>query len=117
MNHDQLRLFHGPTLRGPWVEHPDSPLVDRGPLDRTTCWRPLVIDGRTYRLAQDCTTNYGVGVVAHEITHLTPTDYAECDTPLRLLAAGGTGWRRNGMHHLSAQPLPSGDWLIATDGW
>jgi hypothetical protein len=34
-----------------------------------------------------------------------------------VLGPRGTGWRRNGMHHIDAHPLPSGDWLVAVDGW
>lgn len=115
--HDELRLFHAARLRGPWVEHPSSPLVDGDPAIARPAGRPLSVDGRLYRLAQNCTTDYGVGVVAREITRLTPDGYDESPTTLPVLAKGGQGWRRNGMHHLSAQRVAAGDWLIATDGW
>lgn len=114
--HDELRLFSARDLRGPWSEHPRSPIVVSNPALARPAGRLWRVDGRLFRLAQDCTTEYGTAVVAREIRTLTPDDYLEADTTTPLLGGGGTGWRRNGMHHLDIHPAPGG-WLIAADGW
>jgi len=50
-----LRLFYAAELKGPWTEHPLSPIV---PKDRIPPGRrpPFVIDG-TFTLGQDCLPN------------------------------------------------------------
>lgn len=116
-NHDELCLYHADDLLGAWVEHPRSPIVLGDPSIARPAGRVWRHGDALYRLAQDCTTDYGVGVVARRIVRLTPDDYAEDDTSVRLLGPQGTSWRRNGMHHIDAHPLPSGDWLVAVDGW
>jgi hypothetical protein len=115
--HDELCLYHADDLHGAWTEHPASPLVDGDPSIARPAGRVWQHGDGLYRLAQDCTTDYGVAVVARRITRLTPDDYAEEHTSVPVLGPRGTGWRRNGMHHIDAHPLPSGDWLVAVDGW
>lgn len=115
--HDELCLYHADDLLGEWVEHPCSPIVFRDPSVARPAGRVWRLGGTLYRLAQDCTTDYGVAVVARRIVRLTPDEYAEDDTSVPLLGPQGSGWRRNGMHHIDAQPLPSGGWLVAVDGW
>jgi hypothetical protein len=72
-----LRLFHAATLKGPWVEHPRSPIVPNDANIARPAGRPVVVDGKLYRFAQDCEPVYGAAVVAFEISTLTGTDYLE----------------------------------------
>jgi hypothetical protein len=73
---DELHLVSSATLRGPYVEHPWSPLksdvIGSRPAGRLFDWQ-----GRLIRPAQDSSTEYGYAVVFQEVTELTPTRYAE----------------------------------------
>lgn len=115
--HDELRLFHARDLGGPWSEHRCSPIVTDDPAVSRPAGHVWCLDGRTFRLAQDCTTAYRTAVVAREIIRLTPSAYVETAVAAPLLTAGAAGWRRNGMHHVDTHELPCGDWLVAADGW
>jgi hypothetical protein len=115
--HDTLRLFGASYLRGPWREHPASPLVtgDRRrarPAGRVVRWR-----GRPVRFAQDCHPRYGAGVRAFAITELSAARYREEEMPESpVLAAGERGWNARGMHHVDALRIGRGRWLAAVDG-
>lgn len=117
--HDVLRLHMAHDLRGPWIEHPQSPIVDGSPERARPAGRPLLVDGRLIRFAQDCRISYGAGVQAIEITRLDPERYAE-----RMIGAvlghgsldPAQAWTRAGMHHIDAHPLGPGRWLACVDG-
>jgi len=115
--HDTLRIYSAEELRGPWREHPASPVVSGDPSRSRPAGRPLVDGERVVRFAQDCSREYGKLVRAFEVTELTPTRYVERELPGPTLAGSGQGWNARGMHHLDAQQLPDGRWLAAVDGW
>lgn len=112
---DELLLFWADALRGPWHEHPGSPICRDAGAARPA-GRLLDLDGRLLRVAQDCERWYGERVVAAEIDELTTTRYHErrLDTPL--LAASGEGWNATGMHHLDAHAGDDGSWVCFVDG-
>lgn len=115
--HATLALYSADDLRGPWREHPASPIVreDRG--TARPAGRPRMIGGRLHRFAQDCSEAYGRHVRAFEILELTETTYREreiAESPI--LGASGSGWNRDGMHHLDAHRLPRGGWIACVDG-
>lgn len=114
---DTLHLYYADVLTGPWVEHPNSPLI----VGNANIARPggrVINDGGTlYRVGQDDDPSYGNQIRLFQITDLTRTSYLEVEvaqTPV--LGASGFGWNRDGMHHLDASPLTGGGWLAAVDG-
>ena len=116
--HDTLRLYQAPALRGPWEEHPLSPIIQANPHIARPAGR-VVRDGkRIVRFAQDCFPVYGTRVRAFEITELTASTYRE--RPATFGPLFGPSWRlwtQGGMHHVDAQRLNSHQWIAAVDGW
>lgn len=113
-----LRLFYADDLMGPWLEHPKSPVIRGDAHIARPSGRVLVIDGKVYRLAQDCDPVYGKSVNAFEVTQLTEKDYQERKVQNEpILEPGGDGWNATGMHHIDAQLMDDGKWLACVDGW
>lgn len=116
--HNNLRLFHADELAGPWLEHPESPVISGDSHIARPAGRVVVENGRILRFAQDCHPFYGLSVNAFNITELSRTTYREKPALHRpVLKASGRGWNRCGMHHLDAQPIGDGTWLACVDGW
>lgn len=116
--HDTLRLYHAPALRGPWQEHPRSPIVRTNPHIARPAGRVVRDGSRFLRFAQDCSPVYGTRVRGFEITNLTPSTYRE--RPASFWPLFGPSWRlwtQGGMHHIDAQRLNSHQWIAAVDGW
>jgi hypothetical protein len=112
---ETLRLFYARNLKGPWTEHPKSPIIEKNLETARPAGRPLVIDGTLYRLGQDCYPTYGNQVRAFQVTEISPTAYAEkmIDTPI--VKASGTGWNSDAMHHVDAHQLGPNNWIAAVD--
>jgi hypothetical protein len=115
---DTLHLFHADRLRGPWVEHRDSPVV-REDVSRSRSAGPVVVvDGAPHRYAQDNSTGYGKAVNAYRIDLLSETGYAEeMVEPAPLIDATGSGWNASGMHHVSPVEAADGSYLVVVDGY
>jgi len=114
---DTLRLFYADELRGPWTEHPESPIIEGNANIARLGGRVLVFDGRIIRYAQDDEPTYGNQVQAFEITELTTTSYREKgvgENPI--LEPGGTGWNARGMHHVDPHPIDGNKWIGSVDG-
>lgn len=115
---DVLLLYMADDLRGPWREHPRSPIV-RG--DRRLArpgGRVLVRDGQVLRFAQDGQAGYGSAVWPVVVDEISPTTYHEHvarDHPL--LSGNGLGWNARGMHQVDAQEIAPGRYLASVDGW
>jgi hypothetical protein len=112
---DTLRLFCATDFRGTWKEHPLSPIVKKDLRSARPAGRPFVLDGALYRLAQDCYPTYGRGVRAFRITDISGTTYAEKAVETPVVAASGSGWNSEGMHHVDAQRTGAGQWIAAVD--
>jgi hypothetical protein len=115
---DVLRLYGAPDVRGPWAEHPKSPLIVGNAHVARCAGRILQTDGRLIRFAQDCAPIYGNQVHAFEITSLSDTEYEErpaTDGPI--LKASGTGWNARGMHQIDVQEIRKGEWIASVDGF
>lgn len=110
-----LRLFIAGDLRGPWTEHPRSPVVEKDPNIARPAGRPLVVDGTLYRLAQDCHPTYGNQVLAFRVTEITRAAYREEMLPAPLVKATSQGWNAEAMHHVDLHPLGGNRWLAAVD--
>ena len=118
LSFDTLRLYCAEALTGPWVEHPQSPVVSGNPHIARPAGRVLVEGNRVIRFAQDCSPKYGLQVFAFEVRELTPERYAE--RPLissPILGGTGTGWNSHRMHHIDAHRLDDGQWIACVDGW
>jgi hypothetical protein len=115
---DTLRLYWANELEGPWIEHPDSPIV-RGDSSRARPGgRVIVLGNSLIRYAQNCSRLYGSEVLAFEITELTQTRYSERPLAARpVLGGSGAGWNACGMHHIDPHLLSDGRWLACVDGW
>jgi hypothetical protein len=112
-----LRLFMAPQLRGPWREHPESPVVRGDPVRARPAGRTIVHDGMPLRFAQDCSARYGSAVSAFAIVELTPSRYRERPAGAQpLLAGSGAGWNATRMHHLDSNEAGDGTWLACADG-
>jgi hypothetical protein len=117
MKSDTLALYYADHLRGPWREHPMSPLVKGNGHIARPAGRVLVQDHRIYRYAQDCDPTYGTHVRAFEVTELSVGSYIEkqvSDHPI--LGPSGHGWNACGMHHVDPHPV-NGGWIACVDGW
>jgi hypothetical protein len=112
---DTLRLFYASDFKGPWKEHPLSPIVKKDLRTARPAGRPFVIDGSLYRLGQDCYPTYGRAVHAFQITDISPTTYAEKMVETPVVEASGEGWNSDGMHHVDAQRTLTGQWIAVVD--
>lgn len=112
-----LHLFVAPTLRGPWREHPASPVVKECRRSGRCGGKVVRVDGVLHRFAQDGRFGYGREISAYRIDRLTAADYAETEVALDPpLGASDTGWNSCGMHHVDAHLLEDGSWLAVVDG-
>jgi hypothetical protein len=112
-----LRLFHAPELRGPWREHPASPIVENDARIARPAGRVIIHDGMPVRFTQPVLPAYGTEVRAFAVTDLTRASYREraiSDRPL--LGPGNTEWNAGGMHHVDPHRLDDGSWLACVDG-
>ena len=118
MRFDTLRLYYASDLRGPWKEHPKSPIIQGDPKIARPAGRVIVTPEGIVRFAQDCALVYGVQVRAFKITELTTTAYQEqplLDRPL--IGPNPQRWAQGGMHHVDPHRLTSNVWIAAVDGW
>ena len=115
--YETLRLYHCDRLPGPWLEHPNSPIIERDPRRARPAGRVVEWEGRLLRFAQDCVPRYGTAVRAFEILDLTEGTYAERPaSPEVILAAGDQPWNAGRIHHVDAQQVEPGRWIASVDG-
>jgi len=116
LTNDILDLYYSDDLLGPWTTHPRSPLIAGDPNIARAGGRVFAHDGRLFRFTQDDSPSYGNRLRVFEILELTTETYAE--EPLTadaLLGPSGSGWNRDGMHHLEPFQTGSG-WIAYVDG-
>ena len=114
--HETLRLYLADALTGPWSEHPCSPIISGDPLRARSAGRVTCFNGMAIRYAQECHPHYGTRVRAFEIVEITPETYVEREIERPVLAASGSGWNQDGMHHIDAH-LCGDEWIACVDGW
>ena len=116
--YSSLELFYSLRgIMGPWHRHPRSPVIKGD----SSCARPAgpvltMPNGKSYRLAQDCSERYGMAVKAFEIVSLSPDVYEEEYYDI-ILSHGNEGWNRRGMHHLQVYANSQGLLSAVTDGY
>jgi hypothetical protein len=114
---NNLHLFTASTLSGPWVEHPQSPIVVASIHYARPGGRIVRHNGQLYRFSQDGAPRYGSKVWAFRITELSVNSYSEeliPDGPV--IQAGSEAWQRNGMHTVDAHQQENGQWIVLVDG-
>ena len=114
---DVLRLFYSDSLKGPWREHPASPVVSTEHLARPA-GRVIVEGNSVFRFSQNCSDCYGLSVNTFLVDVLTTGTYHEQKTiPTPILQRGADSWNAGGMHHLDAHLREPGLWIACVDGW
>ncbi|TVY05649.1 glucosamine inositolphosphorylceramide transferase family protein [Paenibacillus cremeus] len=112
-----LHLFHSDSLEGPWVEHPQSPIITNNSSISRPGGRIIVQNGEIYRYTQDGKDYYGKATRVFKIIKLTDSEYEEEEAELILSGTNrDNDWRRDGMHHIDQVKIQDGQWLVAVDG-
>ncbi|MCA1630863.1 MAG: hypothetical protein LC774_11100, partial [Acidobacteria bacterium] len=123
ITNDRLRLYHADDLKGPWVEHPRSPVVSGDNTKARPAGRLTPYGDKLVRYAQDDGRFYGRAVRAFVIDRLTTTEYGEHEAEVSPILAGSaefltwTRWNAKGMHTLDAHELEPGRWIACVDGF
>lgn len=112
---ETLRLFYASDFRGPWTEHPLSPIVKKDLRTARPGGRPFILDGKLYRLGQDCYPRYGYQVRAFQILDISPTTYSEKMIETPLVKATSQGWNAEAMHHVDTQQIGQDRWIAIVD--
>jgi hypothetical protein len=112
---ETLRLFYAQDLKGPWTEHPESPIVEKDLNIARPGGRPFIIDGILYRLGQDCYPTYGNQVHAFQITDISTKTYSEKMIETPLVKASSQGWNAEAMHHIDAYQIATNKWIAVVD--
>lgn len=109
---NELKLYFSSSLRTSFI---DSGIVVTKDLAISRCGgTPLRIGNALYRIAQDCTGEYGKFIRLLHIHDLSRTGYSE-EMFQEMLFSTEAKWMRNGHHHLSAVEF-EGAVYMAADG-
>jgi hypothetical protein len=116
--YDTLRLYYAENLLGPWIEHPNSPIVMGNPKIARPGGRIFYYNGRIIRNAQDDATSYGKLVRAFEIIELTTSTYREAElSEGPILESSGRGWNARRMHNIDVHQWDSNKYIACVDGY
>lgn len=114
-NNGTLRLYYASQLKGPWTEHPESPVVENDPNIARPGGRVIKVGNEIVRYAQDDYPDYGNQVWAMKITELTTMHYRE-KLYRRIIKPGESGWNKLGMHTLDPHQIRPNEWIACVDG-
>lgn len=112
---ETLRLFYADSPMGPWIEHLQSPIVEKDLNIARPAGRPFIYNGELYRLGMDCYPTYGLQVYAFKVTEISTKKYKEEFISTPLLKASSGGWNEKAMHHIDVQQVSGGKWLAVVD--
>lgn len=116
-DNDILYLWYSDVLKGPYVEHPKSPIIVGDANVSRPGGRVIIFDGKIIRYTQDDDPTYGNQVRAFKIDTLTTTSYEEHEVDESpILKPDGRGWNAHGMHQIDPHRLPEGKWIACVDG-
>lgn len=109
-----LELFYTDDLvSGVMKTHPCSPVTSDRQFYR--CAGGVIgIDGKLFRLAQNCSGDYGQNVSLMEIQEVTQKTYAESLARANCFQCKDY-WNKLGVHHVSTSSM-SGEVIVAVDG-
>ncbi len=119
-----LRLYHAKELRGPWSEHPSSPIIQGDANIARPAGKILVYKNVLFRVSQDDWPTYGNRVRIFQIDTLTRTDYDEHELEgMPLIEVEGAeetsatpAWRADGFHQLDLHQVGENQWFGCIDG-
>jgi hypothetical protein len=112
-----LFLYYSDELTGPWIEHPQSPVIKDDNRVARPAGRAIVLNDKIIRYTQDVRYIYGNKVRAFEINKLTTTHYQEKEIKGNpVIKASGIGWNKYGMHHIDPHQLNDREWIACVDG-
>jgi hypothetical protein len=117
--HDTLNLFYANKLAGPFIEHPQSPVIIKDNRYARPAGRINNKDGKLFRICQDCYPLYGSRVRAFEILELNMVNYSEKEiagSPILFESEENKQWNSRGMHHIDAHQIEDKKWLACVDG-
>jgi len=120
----ELRLYYADSIKGPWTEHPASPVVEGDCNIARPGGRVFSYQNRLFRAAQDDWPQYGNSVRIFQIDKLTTGEYAEhemCNQPEIQVGTPVAGleapaWRLGGYHQYDPHQLGSDAWIVCIDG-
>jgi len=113
-----LHLFTSDNLKGPWHEHPKSPIVQGSPQFARPAGKIIINNGTLYRYAQDETPNYGTRVWAFRITELTTQTYNEEPASIYpVVQPGNEWWNKDGMHTIDLHQINTDKCFAFVDGF
>ncbi len=115
LGNDTLRLFFAEDLKGKWMEHPLSPVIDKDLNTARPGGRPIVVDGVLYRIGQDCYPTYGNQAFAFRVSDISATTYKEQMLGSPLVRATSKGWNADAMHHVDLHQISKNKWIAAVD--
>jgi hypothetical protein len=112
-----FHLFYSEKFEGPWVEHPQSPIISNNMRITRPGGRIIVSDGIVYRYTQAVYPHYGDSVRLFKVNKLSELEYDEEEVELILSGTNKENdWRKDGMHHIDQLKMDSGKWLVSVDG-
>ena len=114
---NNLHLHVAESLKGPWREHPASPVFRNSDHFARPGGRVVRDSAALYRFAQDGRPRYGSKAWGFRITELTPNSYREepvSETPV--VQEGNEVWNGRGMHTVDPHRMPDGRWIALVDG-
>ena len=113
-----LHLYYADNLRGPWTEHPKSPVVREDPNTARSGGRVLVTDGKIIRYAQDDYPAYGNQIRAFEILKLTTADYEERELKqFSVTKPSRIAWNMSGIHNIDIHRFGKNKCIAVIDGY
>lgn len=112
-----LRLYYSDDLIGPWIEHPESPVVKGNANITRPGGNVVVFNNRIIRYAQDCDPYYGNQVWALEIKKLSKKEFKEIKIGDKPILKGFDSWNTMGMHQLSPYQINNTTWIASVDGY
>jgi hypothetical protein len=116
-NKYDLYLFYSDSLIGPWLKHPNNPIVKGDKSIARPAGRVILNNKKIIRYAQDNLLDYGRRVRAFEILRMTEDDYDEKEITINPSLEGtGYGWNACGIHHIDSHEIGENDWIACVDG-
>jgi hypothetical protein len=106
-------FFTDDIINGVLTPHPKSPITT-DPRFRRCGGVPIVLNGKFYRLAQNCAHTYGGNLTLMEIRAISRTEYEESPVKEDIFNLD-QHWNSEGSHHASLATF-NGQTVVAVDG-